>query len=166
MINPWTHSLPCKWETLDVHDAWRTRKPHCSHFQLFKEENLVLNHCHGPDLKSRDAFVPPKPKEFDRAALTGISFERVKGMKVLLNMGSGSAILSDKGATPCNKTPQNMNLYFFWLRMKTTLCKVWIRTSYKSVQKHEHYATMPGSETWASAYICLWMKGNPDMSSS
>lgn len=60
----------------------------------------------GRDAKSKDAFVPPKPKELDNAALTGISFEAVKGMKASLNMGSGLVTLSVKGAIPCNKTPE------------------------------------------------------------
>lgn len=65
-----------------------------------------------PDLKlfyvaevnRRDAFVPPKPKEFDNAALIGIFFEEVKGMKASLNMGSGLVRLRVNGATPCNGT--------------------------------------------------------------
>ncbi len=55
-------------------------------------------------MNSRDAFVPPKPKEFDKAALIGIFFEDVKGMKASLNMGSGLVRLSVNGATPCKVT--------------------------------------------------------------
>ena len=48
--------------------------------------------------------MPPKPKEFDKAIRIGICFEEVKGMKLSLNMGSGSFRLREGGATPCNKT--------------------------------------------------------------
>lgn len=51
-------------------------------------------------MKRREAFVPPKPKEFDNAAAMGISFEEDRGMKVLLNIGSGLVRLSVNGATP------------------------------------------------------------------
>lgn len=56
-------------------------------------------------MNSRDAFVPPKPNELDKAALIGIFFEAVKGMKSSLNMISGLVRLSVNGATPCNETP-------------------------------------------------------------
>jgi hypothetical protein len=55
-------------------------------------------------VNSRDAFVPPKPKEFDKAALIGMFFEEVKGMKASLNMGSGLVRLSVNGAAPCKGT--------------------------------------------------------------
>lgn len=55
------------------------------------------------DANRRDAFVPPKPKEFDIAALIGISDETDNGMKPSLNMGSGSLRFRFKGAIPCNK---------------------------------------------------------------
>lgn len=51
--------------------------------------------------KSRDAFVPPKPNEFDIATLIGISFEAVNGMKQSLNAGSGLVKLRVNGAIPC-----------------------------------------------------------------
>ncbi|KAM1240162.1 hypothetical protein ACFX2J_045511 [Malus domestica] len=60
--------------------------------------------CQGADVNSRDAFVPPKPKEFDKAALIGMVFEVVRGMKASLNTGSGCDRLSVGGAIPCNKT--------------------------------------------------------------
>lgn len=60
------------------------------------------------DANSKDAFVPPKPKEFDKAALIGISFEAVKGMKPSLKMGSGLVRLRVKGAIPCNKTTEQL----------------------------------------------------------
>lgn len=66
-------------------------------------------HCQGGDVNSRDAFVPPKPKELDKAALIFISFEAVKGMKASLNSGSGFDRLSVNGATPCNKTKKVLN---------------------------------------------------------
>lgn len=50
--------------------------------------------------KSKDAFVPPKPKEFDIAVLTSIFFEVVKGIKVWSKMGSGFLTFSVRGATP------------------------------------------------------------------
>lgn len=56
--------------------------------------------CHGAEVNSRDAFVPPKPKEFDKAALIGISFEAFNGMSPSVNSGSGLVRLSVKGATP------------------------------------------------------------------
>ena len=55
------------------------------------------------DANRRDAFVPPKPKEFDIAALIGNSVETVNGMKPSLNMGSGLQRLRFRGAIPCNK---------------------------------------------------------------
>lgn len=51
-------------------------------------------------MNSRDAFVPPKPKEFDKAAAIGIFFEEVKGTKVSLNIGSGLVRLRVNGAIP------------------------------------------------------------------
>lgn len=67
-------------------------------------EDIANPICQGADVNSRDAFVPPKPKEFDKAALIGISFEAVKGMKASLNTGSGFERFSVSGAIPCNKT--------------------------------------------------------------
>ena len=55
-------------------------------------------------MNSKDAFVPPKPKEFDSAALTGISLEAVRGMKPPLKTGSGRVRLSVNGAIPWNMT--------------------------------------------------------------
>ena len=52
------------------------------------------------EVKSREAFVPPKPKEFDKAALTGISFEAVNGIKLSLKWGSGLLRLRVNGAIP------------------------------------------------------------------
>lgn len=57
----------------------------------------------GEDVNSRDAFVPPKPKEFDKAALIGMVFEVVRGMKASLNTGSGCDRLSVGGAIPCKQ---------------------------------------------------------------
>jgi hypothetical protein len=51
-------------------------------------------------VKSRDAFVPPKPKEFDKAALTGISFDAINGIKLSLKRGSGLLRLRVNGAIP------------------------------------------------------------------
>lgn len=67
-------------------------------------EDIANPICQGADVNSRDAFVPPKPKEFDKAAPIGISFEAVKGMKASLNTGSGFERFSVSGAIPCNKT--------------------------------------------------------------
>lgn len=55
---------------------------------------------YGSEVNSSDAFVPPKPNEFDKTALIGIFFEAVKGMKASLNMISGLVRLSVNGATP------------------------------------------------------------------
>lgn len=55
-------------------------------------------------MNSRDAFVPPNPKEFDNAALIGISFEVFNGINASLNTGSGFVRLSVNGAIPCNIT--------------------------------------------------------------
>lgn len=52
------------------------------------------------EAKSKDAFVPPKPNEFDIAVLTNIFFEVVKGMNLLSKMGSGFLTFSVIGATP------------------------------------------------------------------
>lgn len=68
----------------------------------------LLRECHWHLVKRREAFVPPKPKEFDKAADIGISFEAVKGMKLSLNIGSGLARLSVNGATPWEKKPQHL----------------------------------------------------------
>ncbi|MBA0802820.1 hypothetical protein Gohar_013090 [Gossypium harknessii] len=73
----------------------------CSNVSYSESDNLNQE----GDAKSKDAFVPPKPKELDNAALIGISLEAVKGMKASLNMGSGLVRFSVKGAIPCNKTP-------------------------------------------------------------
>lgn len=51
-------------------------------------------------MKSSDALVPPKPKEFDKAAAIESFFEEVKGMKVSLNIGSGLERLRVNGAIP------------------------------------------------------------------
>lgn len=66
------------------------------------KDALGLNLSYGAEVNSRDAFVPPKPKEFDNTALIGIFFEEVKGMKPSSNMGSGLVRLRVKGATLCN----------------------------------------------------------------
>lgn len=55
------------------------------------------------EANSKDAFVPPKPKEFESAALIAILLEAVKGMNLPLNTGSGFVRLSVKGATPCHE---------------------------------------------------------------
>lgn len=55
------------------------------------------------EAKSKAEFVPPKPKELDKAALTFICFDFVNGMNSPVNMGSGFLRLSVKGAIPCNK---------------------------------------------------------------
>lgn len=68
----------------------------------------------------KDAFVPPKPKELDRAALTGISLEAVKGMKPPLKTGSGLVKLSVNGAVPCNTTnPPTWNEEYKLFRVKS-----------------------------------------------
>lgn len=54
------------------------------------------------EVNNRDVFVPPKPKELDKAALTGISFEALNGTNLSLNMGSGLARLRVNGAMPWN----------------------------------------------------------------
>lgn len=59
-------------------------------------------------MKRREAFVPPKPKEFDKAADIGISFEAVKGMKLPLNTGSGLVRLRVNGATPWETKPHHL----------------------------------------------------------
>lgn len=60
--------------------------------------------CQGAEVNSKDAFVPPKPKEFDKAALIGIFFDAFKGTNTSLKTGSGSLRLSVNGAIPCNIT--------------------------------------------------------------
>lgn len=69
--------------------------------QIMEQINNHLSS--GAVVNNRDAFVPPNPKEFDRATLTGISLETVNGMKESLKTGSGIVKLSVKGAIPCNK---------------------------------------------------------------
>lgn len=71
-----------------------------------KHENEPQQICQGTEANSRDAFVPPKPKEFDNAALIVISFEHVNGMNGSVNTGSGLMRFSVNGATPCNRTQQ------------------------------------------------------------
>nr|POE83705.1 hypothetical protein CFP56_31430 [Quercus suber] len=69
-----------------------------------KKKMQPTNIVYGSEVNSSDAFVPPKPNEFDKTALIGIFFEAVKGMKASLNMISGLVRLSVNGATPCNGT--------------------------------------------------------------
>lgn len=52
------------------------------------------------EANSREAFVPPKPNEFERAALILIFLAAVRGMKSLLKTGSGSVRLRVGGAIP------------------------------------------------------------------
>lgn len=94
---------------------WKKKK--CKILPLWCSEQLnsaiatihsLLRECHWHLVKRREAFVPPKPKEFDKAADIGISFEAVKGMKLSLNIGSGLARLSVNGATPWEKKPQHL----------------------------------------------------------
>lgn len=66
--------------------------------------------CQGAEVNNRDAFVPPKPKEFDKAALIGISFEASKGANPSVNTGSGLLRLSVNGATPCNRTKKPLTI--------------------------------------------------------
>lgn len=61
------------------------------------------------EAKSKDEFVPPKPNEFDKAALTFICFDAVNGMKSPVNMGSGFLRLTVNGAIPCNKNIAAVN---------------------------------------------------------
>lgn len=84
---------------LDIADLFAFREWYTFWMRRYRQP-----HCQGADANSRDAFVPPKPKEFDKAALIGISFEAVKGMKASLNTGSGFERFSVSGAIPCNQT--------------------------------------------------------------
>lgn len=61
--------------------------------------NLSIN-FQDMEAKSREAFVPPKPNEFERAALILIFLAAVRGMKSLLKTGSGSVRLRVGGAIP------------------------------------------------------------------
>ena len=63
---------------------------------------IELTQIHEMEENNKEEFVPPKPKEFDMAALIIISFEAVRGMKSLLKTGSGSVRLSVNGAIPCH----------------------------------------------------------------
>ena len=73
-------------------------------FRSPEKKNAANRYCLWFRVNSSDAFVPPKPNEFDKTALIGIFFEAVKGMKASLNMTSGLVRLSVNGATPCNGT--------------------------------------------------------------
>lgn len=66
----------------------------------------AINLFYATEAKSRDAFVPPKPKEFDKATRIGTCLCEVNGMKFSSNMGSGSLRLREGGATPYNETAQ------------------------------------------------------------
>lgn len=65
------------------------------------QENITNRVCQEVEVNTRQAFVPPNPKEFDMAALIDVSFEAVKGVKASSNSGSGLTRLSVKGAIPC-----------------------------------------------------------------
>ena len=54
----------------------------------------------GAEVNNSDVFVPPNPKEFDKAACICIFFDAFRGVNASVNTGSALVRLSVNGAIP------------------------------------------------------------------
>lgn len=96
-----------KYKEQPIHASKFPERKCCSSF--YKKDTL-LSPKHIPAtsqetlLNNKDVFVPPKPKEFDIAAVMVTFFDAVSGMKASENIRSGRERLRVNGAIPCNNT--------------------------------------------------------------